>query len=110
MPMRRRASDTGEATQVVEESTLPLPAAAEPPPPGAPLEEPPPDRELWPWLVVLLVLVLAALIGAWLASRHNGDSKTTGAQTVAATPGTGAPTPARIVVPRVVGLQAPAAL
>ncbi len=108
--MRRRASDTGEATQVVDELTAPLPAAAESPPPGAPVEEPPPDRELWPWLVVLLVLVLAALIGAWLASRHNGDSNTTGAppQTVAAAPGVNAP--ARIAVPRVVGLQAPAAL
>ena len=107
--MRRRASDAGEATQVAE-PTAPLPAAAEPPPPGAPVEEPPPDRELWPWLVVLLVLVLAALIGAWLASRHNGDSKTTGAppQTVAAAPGARAP--ARIAVPRVVGFQAPAAL
>jgi serine/threonine-protein kinase len=109
--MRRRAPDTGEATQVVEESTVPFPAAAEPPPPGAPLEEPPPDRELWPWLVALLVLVLAALIGAWLASRHNGDSPNTTAsqvQTVAAAPGVKAPP--TIVVPRVVGLQAPAAL
>ena len=110
MPMRRRASDTGEATQVVGEPTAPLPAAAEPPPPGAPVEEPPPDRELWPWLVVLLILALAAVIGAWWASRHNGDSSTTGAppQTVVTAPG--AKVPARIAVPRVVGLQAPAAL
>ena len=30
-----------------------------PPMPEAPLEEPPPDRDLWPWLVVLVALVIA---------------------------------------------------
>ncbi len=111
MPVLRRTPGPGEATQVVDEPTAPLPPAAEPPLFGAPVEEPPPDRELWPWLVVLLVLVIAALVGAWLASRHHGGSpKTTGApvQTVAAVPTTKAP--ARIALPRVVGLEAPAAL
>jgi beta-lactam-binding protein with PASTA domain len=111
MQVRRRAPGSGDATQVIDEPTAPLPPAAAPPPPGAPVEEPPPDRELWPWPVVLLVLVLAALIGAWLASRHGGGSpKTAGApaQTVAAAPRTNAP--ARIAVPRLVGLEAPAAL
>jgi beta-lactam-binding protein with PASTA domain len=111
MHVRRRAPDPGEATQVLDEPTAPLPSAAGPPPPGAPVEEPPPDRELWPWLVVLLVLVLAALLGAWLASRHNGGSPNTArapVQTVAAAPTTKAS--AKIAVPRVVGLAAPAAL
>jgi eukaryotic-like serine/threonine-protein kinase len=112
MPVRRRAPDSGEATRVIDEPTAPLPTAAEPPPPGAPIEEPPPDRDLWPWLLVLLVLVIAALVGAWLASRHDGgrSATTTGAavQTIAAAPRT--KTPAKIAVPRVVGLQAPAAL
>jgi beta-lactam-binding protein with PASTA domain len=111
MPVRRRTPDSGETTQVIDEPTAPLPSALEPPPPGAPIEEPPPERDLWPWLVVLLVLVLAALVGAWLASRHNSGrpAQTAGApiQTIAAPGGRAAGT---ITVPRVVGLQAPAAL
>ena len=62
------------------------------------LEEPPRDRELWPWLVVLLVLVLAALIGAWLASATTVAVREHDRRTG---PGDR---------PRVVGLQAPAAL
>jgi eukaryotic-like serine/threonine-protein kinase len=111
MPVRRRAPSPGDPTQVVDQPTEPLRPAAEPPPPGAPVEEPPPDRELWPWLLVLLVLVLAALIGAWLASRHNGGSPKRArapVQTVAAAPASKAP--AKIAVPRVIGLEAPAAL
>ena len=111
MPVRRRTPDSGETTQVIDEPTAPLPSVSEPPPPGAPIEEPPPERDLWPWLVVLLVLVIAALVGAWLASRHNSGrpAQTTDApiQTIAA-PGAGAA--GKITVPRVVGLQAPAAL
>jgi serine/threonine-protein kinase len=112
MPVRRRAPDRGETTQVVDEPTEPLIRTAQSsPPPGAPVEEPPPDRQLWPWLLVLLVLVLAALLGAWLASRHDRNSPKTAApppQTVAAVPVPNAP--AKIAVPRLVGLQAPAAL
>jgi serine/threonine-protein kinase len=111
MSIRRPLPETAEATQVIDEPTAPLPPVAEPPPPGAPVEEPPPDRDLWPWLVVLLVLVIAALVGAWLASRHNGGSPhvaSAPAPTVAAAPRTKAP--AKIVVPRLVGLRTPAAL
>jgi serine/threonine-protein kinase len=112
MNVRRRAPGPGDAAQVLDEPTAPLPTADEPPFPGAPVEEPPPDRDLWPWLLVLLVLVLAALFGAWLASRHDDGSPTSAGaappQTVAVPPSPKAP--AKIAVPRVVGLQAPAAL
>jgi beta-lactam-binding protein with PASTA domain len=115
MPVRPRARGAGDPTQVIVETpTAPIPAADEPPPPGAPVEEPPPDRSLWPWLLVLLVLVLAALVGAWLAKRHNeheASPRSPAAQTVApATPTRQSNPERRISVPRVVGLKAPAAL
>ena len=112
MPVRRRAPDFGEATQVIDEPTAPLPPTTDPSPAGAPTEEPPPDRDFWPWLLVLLVLVIAALVGAWLASRHNNgrsaNSSTAQLQTISAAPTPNAPV--KIAVPRVVGLPAPAAL
>jgi beta-lactam-binding protein with PASTA domain len=107
MPTRRRASDPGEATQVVDDPTALLPPAADPPPPDAPVEDPPPERELWPWLVVLLVLVIAALIGAWLAARQNGGSPHAApapVQTVAAAPRKA------VTVPDVTGRRVAAAL
>jgi beta-lactam-binding protein with PASTA domain len=113
MRLARPTRDPVEVTQVIEEPTASLPPVEEPPLPGAPIEEPPPDRELWPWLLVLLVLVLAALLGAWLASRHGKNTSndtTPGApvQTVAPTP---RPQVAgRVAVPRVIGSKAPAAL
>jgi beta-lactam-binding protein with PASTA domain len=57
-------------------------------PPGAPPEEPPPERELWPWLLVLIVLVLAGLTAAWFATRDSGGtpSPETLTTTVAAAP------------------------
>jgi beta-lactam-binding protein with PASTA domain len=112
MPVRRRTPDSGETTQVIDEPTAPLPSATEPPPPGAPIEEPPPERDLWPWLVVLLVLVIAALVGAWLASRHNSGrpAQTTAAPIQTIAPAPGARAVGRVTVPRVVGLQTPAAL
>lgn len=63
------------------------------------LEEPPRDHGLWFWLLVPLVLVGAALIGAGLAFRQNSGSS---ASTTAA--------PVQAIVPGVVGLQIPAAL
>ncbi len=43
-------------------------------PPAPPPAEPPPGRELWPWLLVLLVLVIAGLAAAWYATRDSGTS------------------------------------
>jgi beta-lactam-binding protein with PASTA domain len=117
MLFRARGASSGETTQIlVDDQTatqerLPDP----PPPPVAPLEEPPPDRDLWPWLLALLVIVLAGIFGAWLATRHkheNASPATTAArqQTVAAAP---RPPKARAVepkVPRLVGMPAPDAL
>jgi beta-lactam-binding protein with PASTA domain len=100
MPVRRRAPDQGEATQVIDEPAAdPRLQATDPTASGAPIEEPPPDRNLWPWLVVLLVLIVAALVGAELAARKNGT-------------GSASPTsvPPRTIVPGVVGLPAPAAV
>ena len=86
--------------------------------PGAPLEEPPPNRELWPWLLVLLGLVIAGIVVAVLLSRDGKKTSpsstqpaTTQAQTVAPLPRT-TPTPSVVegTVPKLVGLQAPAAL
>jgi eukaryotic-like serine/threonine-protein kinase len=84
--------------------------------PGAPLEAPPPDRELWPWLLVLLALVLVGLGAAYFATRDKHKQApvrtvTTVAQTVAPLTQRTTPKPAvEATVPKVVGLQAPAAL
>jgi eukaryotic-like serine/threonine-protein kinase len=110
--LRRRVAPTDETTVIVEEAP-----PGPPPLPGAPLEEPPPNRELWPWLLVLLGLVLAGIAAAYLISRDKNKhtqpttQATTVAQTVAALP-QAKPTPAVVeaTVPNVVGLQAPAAL
>jgi serine/threonine-protein kinase len=55
---------------VVEEEVAPPP----PPPP-----EPPPRPLLWPWLLLLLALVIGGLVAAWLLTRDNGHK---GASTV----------------------------
>jgi PASTA domain len=57
-------------------------------PPGPPPEEPPPERELWSWLLVVIVLVLAGLAAAWFATRDSGGtpSPETLRTTVAAAP------------------------
>ncbi|HZO63004.1 MAG TPA: PASTA domain-containing protein [Gaiellaceae bacterium] len=100
-------------TVAEDESTARLPPSPAPPPPQTPLEEPPPDRDLWPWLVVLLVLVLAGLFGAWLASRHghgSPDSATPPAAAQAAPASRPSGVTGQPSVPNVVGLEAPAAL
>jgi beta-lactam-binding protein with PASTA domain len=90
------------------------------PPPAEP--EPPPDRELWPWLLVLSVLVIAGLAAVWYATRDSTGAAgpvtvqtTVAAQpatTVAAQPATTAATttarttaapPRAVVVPDLVG-------
>ena len=105
-----------ETQVVVEEEAVDPPL--EPPLPGAPLEEPPPDRHLWPWLLVLLVLVLGGLAAALLISRDDKkdtqpttQTATTAAQTVAPLPQTTTkPAVVEVSVPKVVGLKAPEAL
>ena len=82
--------------------------------PPAPPVEPPPDRELWPWLLVLFVLVIAGLAAVWYATRDSTGAAgpVTVQTTVAAQPATTAatttaPTPAApprtVVVPDLVG-------
>src|SRR5580765_4075463 len=82
--------------------------------PPAPPAEPPPDRELWPWLLVLFVLVIAGLAAVWYATRDSTGAAgpVTVQTTVAAQPATTAatttaPTPAApprtVVVPDLVG-------
>lgn len=61
--------DEGPPAAVVEEEVAPPP-----PPPG-----PPPRPLLWPWLLLLLALVIGGLVAAWLLTRDNGDK---GASTV----------------------------
>ena len=117
MPRVRRPLPPATAeTQVIVEE--PVSAPPGPPMPGAPLEEPPPNRELWPWLLVLLGLVIGGIVVAVLLSRDDKKTSpsstqpaTTQAQTVAPLPRT-TPTPSVVegTVPKLVGLQAPAAL
>jgi beta-lactam-binding protein with PASTA domain len=50
-----------------------------PPGPPAPLppEEPPPSRELWPWLLLLAIVVLGGLAIAWALTRNDDEKSTT---------------------------------
>jgi beta-lactam-binding protein with PASTA domain len=83
-----------------------------PPMPEAPREDPPPDRDLWPWLVVVATLVIAGIAAAWFATR--GGNTRTITQTVTTVPPLPqrAPKPAVVeaTVPKLVGLQSPDAL
>jgi serine/threonine-protein kinase len=122
--MRRGiAGDWPVRTEVIEQSSVAnerpviVEAPSGPPPPGPPVE-PPPDRELWPWLLVLLVLVLGGLAAVWVATRDEGSRSPQRSVVVQAT----SPQPeakkaaqpraasTRVTVPRLVGLAAPAAL
>jgi eukaryotic-like serine/threonine-protein kinase len=89
-----------------------------PPPPGAPFEEPPPERDLWPWLLVLLVLVITGLAAAWFVT-HDSDEKSAAQPTTVTTAVTApaATSPAKrpagagkVAVPNLVGLRLPNAL
>jgi hypothetical protein len=60
MAIRQRSAGPGEPTELIE-------------PPTPPAERPP-DRELWPWLSVLLFLVVAGLAAAWFAMRDSGSA------------------------------------
>jgi beta-lactam-binding protein with PASTA domain len=102
------------------EETVILEEAGPPGPPPLPPSELPPERELWPWMLVLLTLVLAGLAAAYFATRD--DKKSSKSATVTTTlaqvavpppPQTTGPKPAvraRAAVPKLVGTPAPAAL
>jgi serine/threonine-protein kinase len=83
-------------------------------PPLPPYEEPPPSRELWPWLLVLLVLVLAGAAAAWFATRESRTGTARQATTVttvaAQTSTVPKPLGGKVVVPALAGMKAPKAL
>jgi beta-lactam-binding protein with PASTA domain len=81
-PYRRRGRVDELPSDIVEppppDPTLTMPGPPPPPgPPAPPYEEPPPSRELWPWLLLFGVLVLAGLAIAWALSRDDKGSTTT---------------------------------
>jgi beta-lactam-binding protein with PASTA domain len=48
-----------------------------PGPPGPPFEEPPAVRALWPWLLLLAILVIGGLVIAWALTRdHHHKTRT----------------------------------
>jgi beta-lactam-binding protein with PASTA domain len=108
----RMVAPAEETAVMVEEAWPPAP----PLPPG----QLPPKRELWPWMLVLLALVVVGLAAAYFAARD--DKKGSKSATVTTTPAqTAAPAPARTAVPKpavpvrsavpkLVGTPAPAAL
>jgi beta-lactam-binding protein with PASTA domain len=110
--MVEQAAVSDETAVTVEETR---PAA---PPPGAPMESPP-DRELWPWLLVLLILVLGGIAAAYFFTRDDTGARSDRITTTVvqastpqppATNTRPAPVTARVTVPRLVGLTAPGAL
>ena len=99
-----------------------LPAELQPAPPRGPAL----DRQLWPWLLVLLVLVLAGIAVLYFTTRDGSNRRSqtttrapvqptplqpTTAPNTPATPAARTPKPSpRVAVPRLVGLPAPTAL
>ena len=79
MRVRREPVPPTDAPTVVDEELPPDTVVEEeelaPPPPP----EPPPRPLLWPWLLLLLALVIGGLVAAWLLTRDNGNK---GASTV----------------------------
>ena len=79
MRFRRDPGPPPEETTVVDEG---VPAGAvvdEGLPPDVVVEEevapppaPPPRPLIWPWLLLLLALVIGGLVAAWLLTRDNG--------------------------------------
>jgi len=109
---RPRTIAPAEETAVLVEEVGP------PAPPPLPPGEFPPERELWPWMLVLLALVLAGLAAAYFATRADKKSSpaTTATQTVVpeasrtSVPKPKPAVPARAAVPTLVGEPAPVAL
>jgi beta-lactam-binding protein with PASTA domain len=106
-----------EQFAVAEQTAVTLEEVRPVGPPPMPPSEPPPDREIWPWLLALLVFVLAGIAALYFGTRddHKSRRATTPTQTVVQATPPAAPTrkPAvdpRATVPRLVGLPAPIAL
>jgi beta-lactam-binding protein with PASTA domain len=107
-----------------EETAVIVEEVGPPAPPPLPPGELPSERELWPWMLVLLALVLVGLAAAYFVARDDKKGAksttvtTTLAQTVAPAPARtttpkAAPKPAapvRTAVPKLIGMPAPAAL
>jgi eukaryotic-like serine/threonine-protein kinase len=113
--LRSRRPSEEVVTEIYEEG----PPPPGPPPQVAPFEEPPISRELWPWMLVLLALVLAGLAAAYFVSRDDGKKKssapTTVVTTVAAVPANPTPAPKpvagpKVAVPNVLGIPAATAI
>jgi eukaryotic-like serine/threonine-protein kinase len=106
-----------EQTAVSDETAVTIEEERGAAPPGPP-PEPPPERELWPWLLFLLVLVLGGLAGVYFATRDDRSAQrqpTTRAVAQQTAPPTQPTTSvaresARVTVPPLVGVQAPKAL
>src|SRR6188472_3461047 len=77
MRFRRAELSPAEATTVVEEGPPGAVVEEEVAPPPPP--EPPPRPLIWPWLLLLLALVIGGLVAAWLLTRDDGNK---GASTV----------------------------
>lgn len=122
MPTRRPRRRVRPPRAATTETVLVEEEIGRPGPPPLPTDELPPERELWPWMLVLLALVLAGLAAAYFATRDDKKSSagvtvtTTVARTVSSAPTgatrTAAPKPAAVrpAVPNLVGRPAPAAL
>jgi beta-lactam-binding protein with PASTA domain len=114
----------GEQSAVTVEEVRPVGPAPPMPPPMLPPEYPP-DREVWPWLVSLLVVVLGGIAAVYFATRddHKSARQPAVTQTVVqrttpvvrstspvTTVSRKAAVPPRVTVPGLVGLPAPLAL
>src|SRR3954470_2669206 len=79
MRVRRQPVPPADAPTVVDEELPPDTVVEEELVPPPPPEPPPPRPLLWPWLLLLLALVIGGLVAAWLLTRDNGNK---GASTV----------------------------
>jgi eukaryotic-like serine/threonine-protein kinase len=85
MRLRRQPGQPAEEATVVDEGVPPGAVVDEGLPPDAVVEEevvppePPPRPLIWPWLLLLLALVIGGLVAAWLLTRDDGKK---GASTV----------------------------